>query len=106
MFSFLGDLSPALADRYQTVERNIRAAGNSFFDAYLGLAEELLRTVLQSSGAELPPRQTAGELIRYTPLRTCLLGIGVEEATLGKLGDYILKINRHKHAKENAWYRA
>lgn len=100
MFSFLRQLSPSLYERYETMERNVRSSSNSFFDSYLGLAEEILRIVMAEVGEAESSHATAGAILRMPSVREHLLSAGLDEKTLGKLGDYILKINAHKHNKE------
>ena len=100
MFSFLGSLSPSLSGRYETLERNLRSASSSFFDAYLDLLEEFLRTVAVGANEEASPRATAGDLLRKETVAGALGAVGVADADIGKLSDYVLKINRHKHGAE------
>lgn len=45
MFDYLTKIEPRLYDRFLTVERNIRAASNSFYDAYLDFQEQFVRCV-------------------------------------------------------------
>ena len=40
MFEYLIEIEPRLYDRFLTVERNVKAASNSFYDAYLDLQEQ------------------------------------------------------------------
>ena len=53
MFEFLEAIDHGLYERYQTVERNIRAGSNSFYDAYLALLEQFVRLLLTE--ADLMP---------------------------------------------------
>ena len=41
MFEFLKQLDERLYVRYQTLERNIKAASNSFYDSFLDLQKQL-----------------------------------------------------------------
>ena len=100
MFSFLRAISPALTVRYETLERNLRAGSSSFFDAYLDLLEELLRTEAAAALPEIPSRASAGDLLHDAGFREYLCSVGVDEALCNKLADYVLKINAHKHKRE------
>lgn len=101
MFEFLKELDGGLYERYRTVERNIRSAGNSFYDAYLDLQEQFLRYVLQAEGVVAEQGCSGGALLRHPACRELWLErIGVDVYVYEKMGDYTLKVNAHKHKKE------
>ena len=101
MFSYLRELDRGLYDRYLTLEKNIRAASNSFYDSYIDLAEHFLRFVMRSEGVDVSFGGSTGSLLRHPEcFRILVTETGVAEADYEKLGDYIRKINGHKHKHE------
>ena len=101
MFTFLRELDERLYERYRTVERNVKAAGNSFYDAYLDMQEEFLRFALLSVGAEISFRESCGALLRRAECEHLFLTeLGLERSLYDKMNDYALKVNAHKHKKE------
>ena len=52
MFEYLIHIEPRLYDRYLTVERNIKSASNSFYDSYLDMQEQFVKTVILAAGIE------------------------------------------------------
>ena len=52
MFEYLKLIDEKIFNRYQTVERNIRAASNSFYDSYLDMLEQFVKLVIEKSGSE------------------------------------------------------
>ena len=46
MFKFLQEMDGKLHQRYLTLERNIKAGSNSFYDAYLDLMQSLLKSII------------------------------------------------------------
>lgn len=101
MFEFFTQISEKLYNRGKTVETNIRAASNSFYDSYLDLTEELLKTIAETTNIELTTRMTCGDILRYNEFKSFLTEtLKLDEYTYGKLCDYTLKINAHKHKNE------
>ena len=101
MFEFFTQISEKLYNRGKTVETNIRAASNSFYDSYLDLTEELLKTIAETANIELTTRMTCGDILRYSGFKSFLTEIlKLDDYTYGKLCDYTLKINAHKHKNE------
>lgn len=101
MFKFLRQISERLYNRGQTVEKNIRSASNSFYDSYLDMLEEFLKEVAVKSDIELSARMTCGDILHNASIKNYLLGeLKIDEYTYGKLCDYTLKINAHKHKNE------
>ena len=45
MFKHLHEIDYKLYERYLTLEKNIKAASNSFYDAYLDLQEQFVKDV-------------------------------------------------------------
>ena len=88
-------------DRFLTVERNVKAASNSFYDAYLDLQEQFIKTVAVSCGFDIKARETCGELLRRTDVQNYFKEIlHIDDFTYNKMQDYTLKVNAHKHKGE------
>ena len=101
MFKFLQEMDGKLYQRYLTLERNIKAGSNSFYDAYLDLQEQFVKTVALDAGIEFRVRDSVGDLLRKNELKEYFLQtLGVEEYTYNKMQDYTLKVNEHKHKGE------
>ena len=100
-FDFLKQISPRVYERYLTLEKNIKSASNSFYDAYLDLQEELLRHIIASFEIEIITRRSFGELLRLDEIKSIFLNnLGIDEYIYEKMLDYSLKINSHKHKGE------
>lgn len=101
MFSYFKMIHPNLYERYLTLERNIKAKSNSFYDSYLDLVENFIKNLLREIGYESKSNETCGAILRKTEVRAFLTeAIGFDEHTYDKLGDYTLKVNAHKHKLE------
>ncbi len=101
MFESLKSINERVFNRAKTVEKNIKAASNSFYDSYLDLTEELLKTIAETANIELTTRMTCGDILRYNEFKSFLTeALKLDDYTYGKLCDYTLKINAHKHKNE------
>ena len=101
MFKFLQEIDGKLHQRYLTIERNIKAGSNSFYDSYLDLQEQFVKLVAMDCEIEFGVRDSVGQLLRNATLKTYFLEtLGVEEYTYNKMQDYTLKVNEHKHKGE------
>lgn len=101
MFKFLQEIDGKLYQRYLTIERNVKAGSNSFYDSYLDLQEQFVKVVALDCGLEFGVRDSVGQLLRNATLKTYFLEtLGVEEYTYNKMQDYTLKVNEHKHKGE------
>ena len=101
MIDYLQKFDSRLYERYLTVERNIKAGSNSFYDSYLDLQEQFLRFIITEAGLDSTTRETCGALLKRPDVRElCLSTIGIEQAVFNKLEDYTLKVNAHKHKGE------
>ena len=101
MFSFLKDLDDRLYDRYRTLERNIKSASNSFYDAYLDLQEHFLRYVLEKEGIESSAGNSSGSILRNPVCREFFLSfVKLDPHTYEKMAHYAQKVNAHKHKRE------
>ena len=63
MFDHLIQIDPRLYDRFLTVERNIKSASNSFYDSYLDMQEQFVKSVLFAHGIELKANETCGAML-------------------------------------------
>ena len=101
MIRFLKELDYRLFERYRTLERNIKSASNSFYDAYLDLQEQFLRTVLEKEGVQISAGNSSGSILKNPACQELFLSvIGIDRRTYDKMGDYALKVNAHKHKRE------
>lgn len=101
MFKFLQEIDGKLYQRYLTIERNVKAGSNSFYDSYLDLQEQFVKVVALDCRIEFGVRDSVGQLLRNATLKTYFLEtLGVEEYTYNKMQDYTLKVNEHKHKGE------
>lgn len=104
MFEYLIEIESRLYDRFLTVERNVKAASNSFYDAYLDLQEQFIKTVAVSCGFDIKARETCGELLRRTDVQNYFKEIlHIDDFTYNKMQDYTLKVNAHKHKGEKTY---
>ena len=101
MFEYLRQIDEKIYGRYETVETNIKAASNSFYDAFLDLQENFLKIVVEKNGIETGAHVSCGELLRRPEVKDLFLNkYGVDEYDYDKMGDYTKKANEHKHRKE------
>ena len=84
-------------NRYKTVLENIKNASNSFYDSYNSLLEHFLRTICPNK-----TRGSVSNIINDKENKSFLLEtVGLSQKTYNKILDYALKLNKHKHNKEN-----
>ena len=102
MFKFLQEIDGKLYQRYLTIERNVKAGSNSFYDSYLDLQEQFVKVVALDCGTEFSMRDSIGQLLQNATLRAYFIEtLGVDEvATYNKMQDYTKKVNEHKHKGE------
>lgn len=101
MFKILKVWDARLYERYLTLEKNVKAKSNSFYDAYLDLLEQFVTYVLTREAALPEKRKTCGELLRQEATREVFCArMGLPLEVYNKMGDYVLKINAHKHKGE------
>lgn len=101
MYEFLKVLDESINSRYLTVMRNIRSSTNSFYDSYLDLLEETMKSIADRFKFEYEDNITCGHLIKKPEMKTILIQkLGIDEYTYGKFSDYSKKINKHKHHLE------
>lgn len=101
MFEYLIHIEPRLYDRYLTVERNIKSASNSFYDSYLDMQEQFVKTVILAAGIDFKPNETCGALLKKPDVVALFFDtLRVDDYTFHKMQDYTLKVNAHKHKGE------
>ncbi len=101
MFKHLKEIEYKLYDRYITLEKNIKAGSNSFYDAYLDLQEQFVKDVAVFCEFDIKARETCGELLRREDIKIFFKDIlRVDDFTYTKMQDYTLKVNAHKHKGE------
>lgn len=101
MFSFLKEIHNGLYERYLTLDRNIKAKSNSFYDSYLDLQESFVKIALADQSIEIKIQDTCGAILRKNDVKEYFLNvIGIDEYTYNKMQDYTLKVNAHKHKGE------
>ena len=100
MFDFLNYLGNKVVGRYKTVESNIRNRSNSFYDAFLDLLEDTVKAILMNEDVGYDGR-TCGEVLREPDVNNFFKHkVGIDKEIYAKVGDYIKKINEHKHHNE------
>ena len=101
MFKFLENIDHNLYERYLTLERNIKARSNSFYDSYLDLQEHFVKFILAGQAFEIKVQETCGAILRKAEIREYFMEtLQIDEYTYNKMQDYTLKVNAHKHKGE------
>ena len=101
MFKHLQEIDYKLYERYLTLEKNIKAGSNSFYDAYLDLQEQFVKDVAVFCDFDIKARETCGELLRREDIKNFFKDVlRVDDFTYTKMQDYTLKVNAHKHKGE------
>ena len=101
MFKHLQEMDYKLYERYLTLEKNIKAGSNSFYDAYLDLQEQFVKVVAVFCGFDIKARETCGELLGREDIKNFFKDVlRVDDFTYTKMQDYTLKVNAHKHKGE------
>lgn len=91
----------SLTMRFNTLERNIKAKSNSFYDSYLDLLEATIKYFLDENKIAYDDSRTCGYLVKEESIKNFLLvTLKLDDYTYNKLPDYIKKCNDHKHKKE------
>ena len=101
MFDFLKEIDGRLYERYLTLERNVKAGSNSFYDAYLDMQEHFVKLVCDGLSMELQKHDSCGEILRRQEMKAFFKEtLGVDEYHYEKMKDYTQKVNAHKHKGE------
>ncbi len=101
MYQFLKVLDERINSRYLTVMRNVRSSSNSFYDSYLDLLEETMKSIADIFEYKYEDNITCGHLVKKVEMKNILIEkLGIDEYTYGKFSDYSQKINKHKHHLE------
>ena len=100
MLDFLNYFGNKVVGRYKTVESNIRNRSNSFYDSFLDLLEDTVKVILMNEDIGYDGR-TCGEILREPDANNFFKHkANVDKDVYAKVGDYIKKINEHKHHNE------
>ena len=101
MFKHLQKIDARLYERYLTIEKNVKAASNSFYDSYLELQEQYVKIIALNCDVDVKARESCGELLRRDDIKVFFKDVlGVDDFTYAKMQDYTLKVNAHKHKGE------
>lgn len=101
MFKFLENIDIRLYERYLTVERNIKAASNSFYDAYLDMLEQFVKLVCERFDIDVSVHESCGAILKKEIVKDVFTKkLNVDDYTYNKMQDYTLKVNAHKHKGE------
>ncbi len=101
MFEYLKEISERLYSRYMTIESNIKSKSNSFFDAFLDMAEEYIKIVTEEYSIDTKKARTAGEIMRLQNVNEFFINnLNTDPQEYERLKNYISKINKHKHNNE------
>ena len=100
MNEYLVKLDNSIVGRYNTLERNIKALSNSYYDSFLDLLETTLKRMLELQGIEYDSTRTCGWLLKNEDVVKFFDSIKLDKYTYEKLIDYTKKANDHKHKKE------
>ena len=100
MLDYLNYFGNKVVGRYKTVESNIRNRSNSFYDSFLDLLEDTIKAILMNEDIGYDGR-TCGEILREPDVNNFFKHtVSVDKDFYAKIGDYIKKINEHKHHNE------
>lgn len=100
MFDFLNYFGNKVVGRYKTLESNVRSRSNSFYDAFLDLLEDTIKTILMKEEIGYDGR-TCGEILREPDINNFFkFKVNIDKEVYAKVSDYIRKINEHKHSNE------
>ena len=101
MFKFLENIDIRVYERYLTVERNIKAASNSFYDAYLDMQEQFVKLVCERFDIDIYVHESCGAILKKESLKDIFTKkLNIDDHTYNKMQDYTLKVNAHKHKGE------
>ena len=101
MFKFLENIDIRLYERYLTVERNIKAASNSFYDAYLDMQEQFVKLVCERFAIDISVHESCGAILKKENVKDIFTKkLNIDDHTYNKMQDYTLKVNAHKHKGE------
>ena len=94
MFKFLENIDIRLYERYLTVERNIKAASNSFYDAYLDMQEQFVKLVCERIDIDISVHESCGAILKKEIVKDVFTKkLNVDNHTYNKMQDYTLKVN-------------
>ena len=101
MFEIIETIDRKLYERYLTLERNIKAGSNSFYDAFLDFQEQFVKFVMADAGIDVSSRETCGAILKRSDVYAIFVDrFSIDDYTYHKMQDYTLKVNSHKHKGE------
>lgn len=101
MFEYLQQIDNRIYERYLTLEKNIKAASNSFYDSFLDLQEQFLKTIVEKNSIAITSHESCGALLKRSEVKTLFLdNYKIDPRAYDKMGDYAKKANEHKHRNE------
>lgn len=101
MFKFLNSIEPKLYKRYLTVEKNIEAKSNSFYDSWLDLAEHFSKFVAKKEDITIDAKyDTMIGILSQKEYEMFYRGIGISKQDYEDLFDLAKNVNAHKHRDE------
>lgn len=101
MFEYLKEFSDIIYKRYETVETNIKAKSNSFYDSWLDMLEQLLSFLFDKENLKYDKRMTCGQLLKDKALNIFLVEkLNYTNNELENLKSWVSRVNDHKHHEE------
>lgn len=100
MFEYLSHLGNQIVGRYKTLENTIKCRSNSFYDSYLDLLEQTIKTILVNEEVGYDGR-TCGEILKEPDVANFFLHkVNMNKDLYEKCKNHIQKVNQHKHQNE------
>lgn len=101
MYQLLNRINEKLGDRYKTVETNIKAKSNSFYESLLALLEGLARLIAKEQSIKIESDyDTLIGIIRVKGFEEFCLNNGFSKDDYENLFALAKSVNSHKHADE------
>lgn len=101
MYELLLKIDSKLGQRYKTIETNIKAKSNSFYESLLALLEGLARLIANKEKIEIDSEyDTLIGILRVKDFKKYCLKIGVSDEEYEKLFSIAKTVNSHKHDSE------
>lgn len=104
MLEYLDNISEELGRRRETLCKNIGSGSSSFYVSYRSLCEEYLRFVLTDGCFQITQKDNVTSLLSNDDIISYLTDkLKCEYATVAKIKNLILKINKQVHSHEKAF---
>lgn len=101
MYELLLKIDSKLGQRYKTIETNIKAKSNSFYESLLALLEGLARLIARKENIAIDSEyDTLIGILRVKDFKKYCLQIGVSDEEYEKLFSIAKTVNSHKHDSE------